>query len=141
MTSVQQGSVRRRTKKCFIITSIGKEGSEIRDRSDHIVEYIIKPALEGLNYEGIRADQISEPGIINVQILTHLVEDELAIADLTSKNPNVFFELGIRQAFGKNSVHIIDSDETPPFDLAPERVIVFKHSRLTSARHCTEDIR
>jgi len=46
----------------------------------------------------IRADKISEPGIITTQIIGHIVDAELVIADLTDKNPNVFYELAIRHA-------------------------------------------
>jgi hypothetical protein len=51
-------------KKCFVIAPIGEEGSEIRERSNKVLEHIIKPTVEECGYQPIRADEISEPGIM-----------------------------------------------------------------------------
>jgi hypothetical protein len=45
------------------------------------------------------------------------MNDPLAIADLSDPNPNVFYELAIRQAIGKPLVQIIQKDEKIPFDV------------------------
>ena len=46
-------------KNCFVISPIGKEGSDIRKRSDLIFNYIIKPIVQEFGYEPIRADHIN----------------------------------------------------------------------------------
>ena len=91
-------------KICFVIAPIDAEGSETRRRSDQVLNHIISPAAEECGYETIRADNISEPGIITSQIIQHLLEDSLVIADLTGRNPNVFYELAIRHAIKKSVV-------------------------------------
>ena len=82
-------------KQCFVIAPIGEAESDTRKRSD----------------------QISEPGIITSQVIQHIVDDPLVIADLTGRNPNVFYELAIRHAIKKPLVQIIKKGEAFPFDL------------------------
>ncbi len=78
-------------KDCFVVSPIGEEDSNIRERSDKLFDYVIKPAVEQYGYDPIRADHIAEPGIITSQIIEHVVESPLVIADLTGSNANVFF--------------------------------------------------
>ena len=77
-------------KTCFVISPIDKEGSEIRLRSDNVLKFIIKPVALDCGYKAVRADEISEPGIISHQIIQHIVEDDLVIADLTRWKPKCF---------------------------------------------------
>lgn len=125
---------------CFVIAPIGDEGSETRTRSDQVLNHIIAPAAEECGYTAMRADQISEPGIITSQVIQHLVEDPLVIADLTGWNPNVFYELAVRHAVRKPVVQIIQASERIPFDVAGTRTIPLDHRDLDSAARCREDI-
>ena len=94
-------------KICFIIAPIGAEDSEIRKRSDTVFKHIIEPVAQECGYKPIRADHISDPGIITDQIIEHIVKDPLGIVDLTGHNANVFYELAIRHATRKPSVQMI----------------------------------
>ncbi len=94
-------------KVCFAVTPIGEEGSEIRRRSDQVLRYIIEPVMANLDYETVRADRISQPGMITNQVIEHLIDDDLVVADLTGSNPNVFYELAIRHATRKPIVTLI----------------------------------
>lgn len=125
---------------CFVIAPIGDEGSEIRDRSDKVLKHIITPAADQCGYQTIRADQISEPGIITSQVIEHLADDPLVIADLTGQNPNVFYELAVRHAIGKPVVQIIQLGERIPFDVAATRTICVDHRDLDSAANCKKQI-
>ena len=89
------------TKTCFIIAPIGEESSDTRKRADQVLDHIIAPIALNHGYQAIRADQIAEPGIITSQVVQHIVEDPLVVADLTDWNPNVFYELAIRQVIRK----------------------------------------
>ncbi len=51
-------------KRCLFIAPIGKEGSDIRRRSDNVLKYIIRPVTDDCGYKAIRADEISDPGIV-----------------------------------------------------------------------------
>ena len=110
-------------KTCFVISPIGEEGSDTRERSDQVLKHIITEPIEKLGYTVIRADKISEPGIITTQVIEYIVDAELVIADLTEKNPNVFYELAIRHAIRKPLVQMIKKGETIPFDVAATRII------------------
>jgi len=128
------------TQTCFVIAPIGKEGSDVRVRSDQVLKHIIKPAANDCGYETVRADQISEPGLITSQVIQHVVEDPLVIADLTGWNPNVFYELSLRHALKKPVVQIIHATETIPFDIAASRTIHVDHHDLDSAARAREEI-
>ena len=127
-------------KKCFVIAPIGKEGSDVRKRSDQVLEHIIKPATTECGYEPVRADQISEPGIITSQIIERLMGDDLVIADLTGHNPNVFYELAVRHAVRKPVVQMIATGETIPFDIAASRTIQVDHHDLDSVANAKAEM-
>lgn len=127
-------------KICFVISPIGEEGSETRERSDQVLKHIISSSVEQLGYTVIRADKISEPGIITTQIIEHIVDAELVIADLTEKNPNVFYELAIRHAIRKPLVQMIRKGDVIPFDVAATRIIQFDLHNLDSVASAKEEI-
>jgi hypothetical protein len=125
-------------KVCFVISPIGDEGTDIRRRSDQVLKHIIQPAAKECGYETVRADKISEPGIITSQIIQHLVEDPIVVADLAGRNPNVFYELAIRHAIRKPVLQLGKMGETIPFDVAPTRTIYIDHQDLDSANAARE---
>ncbi len=125
---------------CFVIAPIGEEGTEIRRRSDQVLKHIITPAAKECGYKAVRADTISEPGMITSQVIQHLVEDPLVIADLTGRNPNVFYELAVRHAVRKPCVQIIQIGEPIPFDVSQSRTIQVDHHDLDSAARCKEEL-
>jgi hypothetical protein len=117
---------------CFVIAPIGEPESETRKRSDQVLKHVIGPAVLALGYRTVRADQISEPGMITSQVIQHIVDDPLVIADLTERNPNVFYELAIRHAIRKPLVQIIRKGDSIPFDVAGTRTIHVDHHDLDS---------
>jgi hypothetical protein len=127
-------------KTCFVIAPIGEPESDIRKRSDQILKHIISPAVKQCGYESLRADKISEPGIITSQVIQHVVEDSLVIADLTGRNPNVFYELAIRHAIKKPLVQIIKKGEAIPFDVAGTRTVHVDHHDLDSVEEAKAEI-
>ena len=112
-------------KVCFVICPIGKAGSDTRRFSDLTLEYIIKPIVEEFGYHLIRADKISEPGMITYQIIDYIIKSPLVIADLTDVNPNVFYELAIRHIVEKPIIQMIKLDQKIPFDVNGMRTIIF----------------
>lgn len=127
-------------KICFVIAPIGNEESAIRYRSDRVMKYIIEPAVDDCGYKAIRADIISDPGMITTQIIQHLIDDPLVIADLTEHNPNVCYELAIRHFARKPCIQIIESEERIPFDIKGIRTIRVDYRDLESANRCKIEI-
>ena len=127
-------------KICFVIAPIGEPGSDIRKRSDQVLEHIIRPVVESCGYKAVRADEIAEPGIITNQIIRHVVDDPLVIADLTGQNANVFYELAIRHAIRKPLVQIINKVKDIPFDISSMRTIVVNHQDPDSVKEAKTEI-
>jgi hypothetical protein len=117
----RQGTNRR--PMCFVIGPIGAAGSEIRKAADNVLKYVIKPAAESCGYRLLRADKISDPGLITHQIIKQLRDADLVVADLSQGNPNVFYELAVRHALRKPVVCLIPPGERPPFDVADVRAV------------------
>jgi hypothetical protein len=110
-------------KTCFVICPIDKEGNEKRIWSDKVLKYIIEPAAKPAGYDVFRADKVTSPGMISNQIIQHLYEDDVVIADLSFHNPNVFYELAIRHVTKKPYIQLIKADQKIPFDIAINRTI------------------
>lgn len=107
---------------CFVIAPIGSVESEERKHSDMVLEALIRRALEK-EWEVIRANQITTPGMISGQVIEYLLHSGLVIADLSFHNPNVFYELALRHALGRPTVHIVRKGDGIPFDLKDFRTI------------------
>lgn len=114
-------------KKCFVVGPIGDPGSEDRVHADWLFETIIVPTMKQFeNYEHpIRADKISQPGLIDAQIIRLLLDADLVIADLSRLSANAFYEIGIRHMVQKPIVHMQHVDDKIPFDVSLYRAIKF----------------
>jgi hypothetical protein len=116
------------TRSCFVICPIGKAGTPTRDRTETLIDFIVAPALEPLGYgKPIRADELNEAGMITNQIVEHLANDDLVVADMTDFNANVFYELAARHVIEKPIVSLILSDQIDriPFDVNQVRAIPY----------------
>jgi len=111
---------------CFVAAPIGPEKSAIRERSDKVLE-IITRVVDGFGLDAIRADKIAGPGMIAREVIRHLFDDALVIADLTGANPNVYYELALRHAIGKPCIQMIAKGEEPPFDIRDVRTLDFDY--------------
>jgi hypothetical protein len=89
-------------------------------------DLIFKPAIEQAGMEAIRADaEIFGAGKIMDQIWRGIRDADVLVAELTSKNPNVFYELGLAHALEKPVVLVSSNQEDVPFDLRHIRVILY----------------
>lgn len=127
-------------KVCFVIAPIGDPDSETRKRSDQVLKHVVRPAVTSCGYKAVRADEIDKPGMITSQVIQHVVNDALVVADLTERNPNVFYELAIRHALRKPLVQIIRKGEAIPFDVAGTRTIYVDHKDLDSVEAAKNEI-
>lgn len=118
--------------KCFVISPIGEEGSEIRKRADQVYKYIISPVCEECGFEAIRVDKVNQSDSITQTIIDYIKESELVIADITGHNPNAFYEMGYRASIGKPMIHLKEKSEKIPFDIARIRAFDYELSDLDS---------
>src|SRR5947209_5187674 len=106
------------SKHCFVIGPIGGPDSASRLHADWLYQEIVEPVFESFPaFKLMRADKITEPGLITSQIITHLLDDELVIADMSLTNPNAFYELGIRHVIQKPVIHMYLRGTEIPFDV------------------------
>jgi hypothetical protein len=113
-------------KTCFVISPIGGDESKTRKWADQTIKHLIAPAVEKHDLSVLRADQEDRAGIITTHIIQRLVGSELVIADLTGRNPNVFYELAVRHVTRKPLVQIIRAEEEIPFDVQGMRTVKFE---------------
>ncbi len=121
--------------KCFVIMPFGNPNidPEHARKLELIYTQWIKPAVESVKFsddESIkchRADKEARPGDIISHIIENLVMSDIVIADLSGKNPNVFYELGVRHAVNNKTILIAEDLNDIPFDLQPLRTIVYRY--------------
>lgn len=88
-----------------------------------VYDKLIVPALEGVGYDVKRADSDLDQQNVLKDVVRGIAQADLVVAELTSRNPNVLYELGLCHALRKNAVLITQSIDDIPFDLRSYRVI------------------
>lgn len=132
-------------KECFIIMPISDVEGYAQGHFKHVYENIIYPSCEMAGYQAVRADEVKATNLIHLDILKKLIDAPIAICDLSTRNPNVLFELGIRQAFDKPVVLIQEAGTPKIFDIAPLRYLEYSkemryHDVLRSQNELKEAI-
>jgi len=93
---------------------------------DAIYETGIRPAIEGAGLSAIRGDQETTGGIIHKAMFARLLLSEFVVADMTTANANVFYELGVRHtAKPQTTIPIFATLSAPPFDVNMIRAIPY----------------
>lgn len=109
---------------------------------------IVSEAIESASFTPNLVSNADEVGIIHKRIIQNLYENPIVVCDVSGKNPNVMFELGMRLAFDKPTI-IIKDDATSysfdtsaiehleyPRDLRFSKIIEFKE-KLSQKIHAT----
>lgn len=110
------------TPKAFVVMEFKKEFNDLYSE-------IIKPTLELLGFEVVRADESFNNGSIIHEIISELTGASVIIADITPNNPNVYYEVGYAHALKKDVILLCNENrERLPFDLADFRTIFYKDS-------------
>ncbi len=112
-------------QRAFIVMPFGKKkptkGPEID--FDRVYAELIKPAVEAADLIAHRADAERRAGSIHADMFQELLLAELVVADLTIDNPNVWYELGVRDALrASGSVMLYAQRDRLPFDVAGQRM-------------------
>ncbi|MCE5185130.1 MAG: hypothetical protein LLF76_03285 [Planctomycetaceae bacterium] len=96
-----------------------------KDPFDTYFNEILEPAVKEAGLEPVRGDSVFMSSSIVGDIWRKTQEARVLIADLSEKNANVFYELGLAHAIGKPVILISESMEDVPFDLRNYRVITY----------------
>jgi hypothetical protein len=120
--------------RAFIIRPFGtRKGIDF----ENVEAKLIGPALEKVAAEGRTTGEILEAGNIRVDMFQELLLADLVIADITTNNPNAFYELGIRHALQEKRTFLVRAKLPPaqtvqelkendvPFDLKTDRYLEY----------------
>ena len=139
--------------RAFIIRPFGsRKGIDF----DEIERRLIRKALDSIDAAGGTTGEIMEAGNIRIDMFQALLAAELVVADITTNNPNVFYELGIRHALQEKRTFLIRAklpkaetvealkESEVPFDLKTDRYLEYDPAnpeeslpRLTEALRLT----
>jgi hypothetical protein len=107
-------------RRCFVIMPFGKklDEADVEVDFDEVYEKFIKPTVENAGLKCIRCDEVDEAGNIHKRMFQLIWQSDVAIADVSIPNPNVFYELGIRHALRKAVTIIIrNKNSNLPFNI------------------------
>ena len=102
----------------FVIMPFDEEFSSVYDR-------FIRPVFEETGYNVKRAKDIYSQQNILRDIIEGIYNSHIIVADVTTNNPNVFYELGLAHALRKSVIIITQSIEDVPFDLRSQRLLEY----------------
>ncbi len=128
---------------CFIIMPFGikKDASGNVFDFDEIYKSLIQPAVEAADMQAVRADEENASGIIHKPMYERLILSDYAIADLTSANANVFYELGVRHSVKPyTTISLFASGSVLPFDVNFLRGMPYAYNREKKLTNIEGDI-
>ena len=116
-------------KTCFVIMPFGEktdvDGSIVN--FDAVYDQLIKPTIDSLDMECVRADLIDGAGFIHRKMFQHVYDADVSVVDITSLNPNVFYELGMRHTVKQCVTVLIQRKGTKiPFNIRQLNVIEYE---------------
>lgn len=118
---------------CFVLMPFGRKESASGKsiEFDKVYKQIFKPAIQEADLEPIRADEEWAGGIIHKPMFERLMLCNYAVADLTTANPNVLYELGVRHGIRPHSTVLTFAEGMRlPFDVKPLRGIPYELDSL-----------
>jgi formylglycine-generating enzyme required for sulfatase activity len=107
---------------------------------DEVYEKGIRPAWEssGVKLRCLRADEWFHTRDIMCEVCYHIQRARYIVADMTGRNPNVFYELGLAHAFGKRVVLVTQRKDDVPVDLLPMYRVEYDYSAEGLSKLATE---
>lgn len=122
-----------KTESCFVIMPFG-------GYFDEYYESIYIPAIELAGLTAIRADALYRPGTIVNDIWALTRQAKIVLADLSTRNANVYYELGLAHAIAKPAILVTDSIDDVPFDLRALRIIIYDKNKSNWGEILRHDI-
>jgi hypothetical protein len=116
---------------CFVLIPFGRkpDPAGVLVDFDAVYQDLIRPAIDTAGMEAIRADEGITGGLIHKPMFERLILCEYAVADLTTANANIYYQLGIRHAVRPSATLLLFAGQSPlPFDPALLRALPYKIS-------------
>jgi hypothetical protein len=105
-------------KLCGVVMPISAIG-ECTESHWTEVQEILFDSIEGAGFAPQLVSDANDVGIIQKRIIQNLYNNPIVVCDVSCKNPNVMFELGLRLAFDKPTIIVKDDQTKYSFDTAP----------------------
>ena len=113
---------------CFVVMPISDAEPYSTGHFRRVYDFIIKPACSLAGFIPVRADDVNQTNHIVLDVLRQLIDADMTLCDLSGRNPNVLYELGIRQAFNRPVCLIKDAATPRIFDIQGLRDIEYDES-------------
>ena len=126
------------TRNFVIDTTLAFVLMPFRDDFFSVYEEGILPAIENAGLRGRHAGDIFDNREIVEDIWESICISKIIIADVTNKNPNVFYELGICHTIGKEVIIITQNNEDVPFEIKHRRYILYRKDKMTTLKLALE---
>lgn len=104
---------------CFVLMPFGD------DMLQQVYEIHVKPTVERVGLQCKRVDDMLGPAAIMEDIWKGINSARVVLAELTGQNPNVFYELGLCHAIGKDAILLAQDIKWVPFDVRHRRTIIY----------------
>lgn len=114
----RKAAAKSKKDKCGIVMPIAAFGEYTADHWKDVKEIIVE-AAEKAGFEANIVSYTNESAVIHKTIIQNLYDNEIVVVDVSGKNPNVMFELGMRLAFDKPTIVIKDDITNYSFDTSP----------------------
>lgn len=105
-------------KRCFLVMPFGQPWSDE-------VHSTIRSVCESRGVQAVRGDDIFTPTDILEDIWQGINGSDFIVADITGRNPNVLYELGIAHTLGKPVLILTQSADDVPIDLGTRRMLIY----------------
>jgi hypothetical protein len=125
-----------RLKICFCI---GPSSAELRDYSEQVFEFVISEAAEAFDYRPVRASQITD-STMSPQVIQHLTQDALVIADLTGQSSQVYYGLAVRHAARKHVILLLRDGEPSLPEFADLPFLRISIASARDAKRCKQEL-
>lgn len=117
-------------EECFVIMPISDPEGYPPGHFERVYKDLFSPAIERAGFVPRRADDVLETNVIHLDLLRRLLDAPMALCDLSSRNPNVLFELGLRQAFDKPVILVAEEGTPRIFDVDLLRFTSYRPARI-----------
>jgi len=123
-TATSNSEAAENQKICGIVRPIAAMNDYPSSHWEDVHEIICEASIDA----GFVARLVSENeagGVILSDIVSNIYNNDIVVADVSGRNPNVMFELGMRMAFERPVVIIIDDDTPFSFDISPVKHLLY----------------